>query len=275
VSRATATLRCPCGERCCITAFEYLEPPRGETHFELGGVRYGRRYDQCRICGHYFSRHELDLRSLYESGYVDATYGGERGMRERFKRVRELPAEDSDNAARVDRVQGFARRHFGERLTGRSLLDVGAGIGVFPDAMKRAGWKVATIESDPRAVRHLREFVGVEAWGGQLRDLARDDRGHFDVVTFNKVLEHVEDPVDLLGQAAGVVADGGFVYVELPDVAAAAEGPEREEFFIEHYHVFSPQSLAMLAVRAGFSVVGIERVREPSTKYTLRGFLVR
>jgi hypothetical protein len=38
--------------------------------------------------------------------------------------------------------------------------------------------------------------------------------------------------------------------------------------------VFSSASLALVAARAGFSAVLIERLREPSDKFTLRGFLV-
>ena len=79
----------------------------------------------------------------------------------------------------------------------------------------------------------------------------------------------------MLAQAArSHVSAGGFVYVEVPDgAAAAAEGFGREEFFIEHLHVFSPASLAQLAARAGLSPVRIDRIREPSTKYTLAAFL--
>jgi hypothetical protein len=93
-------------------------------------------------------------------------------------------------------------------------------------------------------------------------------------VTFNKVLEHVEDPVALLAKAAELLEPQGFVYAEVPDgEAAAVEGPGREEFFIEHHHVFSPASLALTAARAGLSALAIERLREPSTKFTLRAFL--
>jgi hypothetical protein len=61
----------------------------------------------------------------------------------------------------------------------------------------------------------------------------------------------------------------------VPDGEAAVhEGPGREEFFIEHHHIFSAVSLALLAARAGFNVQVIERLREPSRKYTLRAFLV-
>ncbi len=78
-----------------------------------------------------------------------------------------------------------------------------------------------------------------------------------------------------LAKSAKHLNPGGFVYVEVPDGEAAVhEGPGREEFFIEHHHVFSAASLALLATRAGFNVQVIERLHEPSTKYTLRGFLI-
>ena len=68
---------------------------------------------------------------------------------------------------------------------------------------------------------------------------------------------------------------GGFVYVELPDgECAAKKGMPREEFFIEHLHVFSLQSTILLAERAGFMMYKIFRTHEPSDKYSLRAFLV-
>ena len=80
----------------------------------------------------------------------------------------------------------------------------------------------------------------------------------------------------MLRRAGPWLADGGLVYIELPDgEAASAEGFGREEFFIEHYHVFSASSIALLAARAGFRMLQVERLREPSTKFTLCGFLER
>jgi hypothetical protein len=80
--------------------------------------------------------------------------------------------------------------------------------------------------------------------------------------------------VAMLARSLDNVAEKGFVYVEVPDgPAAAAAGPEREEFFIEHLHAFSPASLALLADRAGFSLLRVERLHEPSTKFTLAAFL--
>jgi hypothetical protein len=106
--------------------------------------------------------------------------------------------------------------------------------------------------------------------------MASQGLGRFDVVTFNKVLEHVTDPVSMLARSAQHLCEDGFVYIELPDgEAALAEGPQRQEFFIDHWHVFSAASLALLATRAGFRLQALERLHEPSGKYTLRAFLVR
>lgn len=270
------TLRCPCGDRHLAAAFAYDAPPPGETRFDLGGARYARRYDRCTLCGHWFSRHDLDLRRLYAQSYVDATYGGPEGLRARFERISALPADRSDNAGRVARVQAFAAARFGGSTSGLRLLDVGAGIGVFPAAMKAAGWSVVALEPDPRNAEHLRRVAGVEALTTPIEALDARSAGRFDAITFNKVLEHVEDPVAMLAAARPLLAPGGFVYVELPDAeAAASEGPEREEFFIEHHHVFSTASLAQLAARAGMLPILVERLREPSSKFTLRALLDR
>jgi len=159
------------------------------------------------------------------------------------------------------------------RATGRRLLDIGAGIGVFPAAMKAAGWTVIAVEPDPRTAAHLREIVGVEAHAVPVDSLTATEIGQFDVISFNKVLEHVEDPIAMLVAVRPLLSVGGFVYVELPDAEGAAHhGSGREEFFIEHYHVFSAASTALMGVRAGFVAAAVERLREPSGKFTVRAF---
>jgi SAM-dependent methyltransferase len=207
----------------------------------------------------------------YDGAYVDATYKDDTGLAATFERIIGLPPGKSDNAGRMARVAAFAAVHFGVQRALR-VLDVGAGLGVFPYVVKQAGWDCTAIDPDERAVRHLRDRVGVKAVCGdfmQLREL-----GRFDLVTFNKVLEHVEHPIVMLQRASSVLAPGGAVYIELPDAEMAMHaGAGREEFFIEHLHIFSFASTALLARRAGFATYCLERLREPSGKFTLRAFL--
>ena len=264
------TLHCPCGERDVETVYTYRQPPAGEILFGLSGD-YHREYRQCRLCGHFFSWYGMAVTNPYGGAYIDATYGDADRVRQAYDRIMGLPAERSDNQARAARVDAFAALRAVFRPT-RSLLDVGAGLGVFPAAMQRRGWTVTALDPDPRNERHYREVVGVTPLIGDFLVIDPDRLGRYDAVTFNKVLEHVADPTAMLRQARLVVADGGFLYVELPDTAAAAEGPEREEFGFGHHHVFSPASTALLLERCGFQVRRIDRIREPSTKYTLYAF---
>lgn len=269
---SAATLQCPCGERELAPAAHYDTPPEGETHFDLGGQAYHRAYHACTICGHWFARHTLDLAVMYEHTYVDATYGGPDGMRRRFEHVMTLPPERSDNRGRVERIRRFARARGIDEASLPALLDVGAGLGVFPAVMAQSGWRAVGLERDVRTVEHLRQVARVEALPLALEHVDPAAHGTFDLITFNKVLEHVDDPVAMLASAVRLLTPRGFVYVEVPDVAAARDGLGREEFFVEHLHVFTPGSLAMLGQRAGLSVDTVERLREPSGKFTLRMF---
>ena len=124
----------------------------------------------------------------------------------------------------------------------------------------------------PTACRHFREDLGLTALEGDFFQVKADER--FDLVTFNKVLEHVPDPIAMLRRSLDflVPSPRSRVYVELPDAEAAGrDSAGREELFIDHLHVFSFASMAILASRAGFEVLTMERLREPSSKYTLRG----
>lgn len=248
--------------------FRYKGPPEGETHFPISDGAYDREVRRCLVCGHFVSVHDMDLDALYDREYVESTYGAE-GLWPTFERIVALPPERSDNAGRVERVDGYARAR---GLTdGATLLDVGSGLAVFPFRMQERGWLCTALDPDPRAVCHAEE-LGLNAVCADFRGTA--ELGPFHAISFNKVLEHVVTPADMLANALRSLRAGGFVYVEVPDgEAAVGEGPGREEFFIEHHHVFSAVSLAMLAVEAGFRVDVLERLREPSTKFTLRAFL--
>jgi 2-polyprenyl-3-methyl-5-hydroxy-6-metoxy-1,4-benzoquinol methylase len=265
--------RCVCGSDRFSTVFVYEAPPPGEVAFGFAAVAgYHREVVRCQACGHFRSLHHLDDDALYDGDYVTSTYGGD-GLRTAFARIADLPPERSDNAGRVRRILDFAGQHFRPPLARPTILDVGSGLCVFLHRMKAAGWTGTALDRDPRLVAHAREVAGVAAVHGELGTAAGLTR--YDVVTFNKVLEHVKEPATMLAASRPHLAPGGFVYVELPDGEAAVhEGPGREEFFIDHHHVFSAASLALLAVGAGFSVRVMERLREPSTKLTLRAFLV-
>lgn len=273
----SAPLNCQCNGDYFSPVFVYDAPPEGEIHFHVSmSEQYHREVLRCNLCGHFVSYHRMDTKALYKSEYVNSTYGDANGLHRTFERIISLDPSKSDNVGRVARIlefaTGYLTRSREEDIP--TVLDVGSGLCVFLHRMKAAGWDCTALDPDERAVAHARNVVGVKAICADF--MIAGDLGRFNLVAFNKVLEHTADPVAMLARTMGYLTDNSFVYIEVPDGEAAIhDGPGREEFFIEHQHVFSTASLAMLAERSGFRALTIERLREPSTKYTLRAFLVR
>ncbi len=252
--------------------FRYTQPPMGETRFDLGADTYIREYWICQGCGHYYSVHQLNLEQLYSEAYVSATYGDK--LKKTYDKIMSLDPKTSDNVGRVDAVVRFSQSQ-GIFLPGQRvprILDVGSGLCVFLAKLKAFGWDCTALDPDARSAQHAEETVGVRAVCADFFEYQAPKT--FDFISFNKVLEHVKEPIQMLARARDLISDSGYVYIELPDAELAArDHQDREEFFIDHWHVFSMASMTLLAQRSGFDVVQTQRLREPSDKYTLRAFL--
>lgn len=271
--------RCPmCQGSSLQVHFIYDTPPPLETRFPLAeGSEYWREIHRCSQCGHYLEWFEQDQGALYSGEYVSATYGGPAEIRQAFDRINALPPEKSDNVARVRFVDHYYRSHLKNDKQLRQplrLLDIGAGLGVFPHRMKMAGWQCTAIDMDERLSDHHQKTVGIRSLIADIRTV--ENLGCFNLVTLNKVLEHIQDPVSVLSSIPRLLEPQGMVYLELPDgEAAEAEGKEREEYLLGHIHVFSFASFSLLVMHSGLTLNYVERVREPSGKFTLRGFATR
>lgn len=252
--------------------FVYHEPPKGETRFPAIADNYYREIWQCVCCGHYVSRGRFDPAVIYDGAYVDSTYTGQ--LADAHARIMALPPEQSDNTGRVEHVSAFMNRwtHDRPHAGAQTLLDVGTGLAVFPARMQQLGWSCTVLDPDERACAHARNALGMDTVCGDFMTYSSDRR--YPLVTLNKILEHVADPVAMLARCKDHLADDGIVYLEVPDgEMAALEGNGREEFFVEHLCVFSPTSCALMIRQAGFDLLSLERIREPSTKYTVRAFV--
>lgn len=261
-----------CGGREADLLAVVDRPPAGEKDYGVPPGEYRRSLWRCRGCQVYLNRQEIVPHAFYTGGYNQAIYAGR--LLEAFRRVRALPEGESDNRARVRRVAAFLAAVRGG-VAGARVLDVGSGLCVFLAELKEQGCEGHCVDPDPAAVRHALEHAGVDgAHAGTLDTY--EPAGRFDLVTFNKVLEHVAEPVRLLRQARALLAPGGAVYVELPDADLAQRFgalTERQELFAEHYTAWNRPSVERLAREAGCAPVALESLREPSGKCTIYAFL--
>lgn len=149
----------------------------------------------------------------------------------------------------------------------RRLLDVGAHAGRFVSLAARAGWDVEGLELNPQTAAYAAERTGRPIHRMNIRDFARE-HGSCDAVVLTDVLEHIADPVPVLGSAAALLAPGGWLAVKVP------HGPNqlRKEVWrgrlrpsyrptvadnLVHVNHFSPGSLRLALERAGFDRIEI------------------
>ena len=93
----------------------------------------------------------------------------------------------------------------------------------------------------------------------------------FDIITLNKVIEHVKNPKALIAKSIKNLKNNGVIYIEVPDEKAKTGGKKRR-IFIDHLHVFSRKSLKMMAKKLNLKIEIIKSIQEPSSKYSIFGF---
>jgi SAM-dependent methyltransferase len=80
--------------------------------------------------------------------------------------------------------------------------------------------------------------------------------GHFDLVLSRHVIEHVGDVVEFLSNLALTVRKpNGLIVIETPSLDAALANGDTKAFHVEHLHIFSIRSLALLGRQAGLTMV--------------------
>lgn len=249
--------------------FKYFSKPKIETIFNnLDYKNYYRHYYKCENCEHYFSNKNFFTNNFYESNYSDSTY--KVAIKKNFERVTNLPKKNSDNTYRVLRIKNFNKINFNIKYP--KLLDIGSGIGVFPYQMKKNGWMVTALETDIASSEHINKNLKIKCLNDDFNKIKLKKK--FDFITLNKVLEHVEFPQLFLKKATKLLKSKGVIYVEVPDaINAGKKNKNREEFCIEHIHVFSLKSLKTMLENLKLKIMKIDTIKEPSGKFTIFAFV--
>lgn len=98
-----------------------------------------------------------------------------------------------------------------------SLVDVGAGLGLFARAAANAGYNVTAIEMDGRCCAYLERVVGVRTIQSERPDEALAALGQVRTITLWHVLEHLPNPWAVLEAAAERLEPGGVLLVATPN----------------------------------------------------------
>lgn len=159
------------------------------------------------------------------------------------------------------------RRHGKPPERGGRLLDVGCGRGDFLASLRAAGgWDIAGTELTASAAQQVATRVGCPVHAGDLVALGLPI-GHFSVITMFHVAEHLLAPVTQFAEARRLLAPGGCLYLETPNLAGlgARLRGRRWSMIIppEHLNYFTPHSLEAALRQAGFTQVSTWSISPP------------
>src|SRR3989338_1072994 len=224
----------------------------GAASLEAGEPHMVTNVVQCRNCGF-----------IYTNPLILLAAGD---ARQRYHDAQEyLPYANDPSRELKERLATLERL---AKKKGR-LLDIGAGKGEFLAIARQRGWEVEGVEPSEDMVRHAQQQHQLTLRYGALEQAAFPD-GYFDAVTLNMVLEHVDDPHGLLQAIYRVLAPGGLLFVEVPNMESFMLRAIRWYFRLRRrnwspmlsplhwpYHCFGYrlQTLQYLCARHGFRVV--------------------
>lgn len=164
-------------------------------------------------------------------------------------------------AERVGRELTFHRhlqhmQKFSGPGAGRTLLDVGAYIGVFVEVAQALGWQAYGIEPSRWAVQ-IAQARGLSVYEGTMDSPLLQGR-RFDAITMWDVIEHFDDPAGELRRAFDLLQPGGLIAVHTMDIdswMARLMGARWPWLMAMHIYYFSPRTLAEMMRLAGFDIV--------------------
>jgi len=153
---------------------------------------------ECRTCGYRFTNPRPSQPEIAAAYSAPAQYDG-------------WLAQDAGREVMWHQRWALVKRY----AKGRSLLDVGAGIGTFLGLAHADGWEVTGTEISKSAIAIARERHGVALIEGQLEAISTS--GQFDLVTMWHVLEHLPSPSQAVTRCRDLLKPGGLVVVAVPN----------------------------------------------------------
>lgn len=224
----------------------------------LRGDSSGRfKVVRCLTCGHV---QLFPLPSADEEASFYAADGQTRGLMGEVDFSLWQSKEAADTARRVNWLLSILP-------PGGEVLDVGCGYGFFVDASARAGYQATGLDVSRERLTLAAAYLHATFIQGEMDDaFIAAHRNCFQSVTLFHVLEHVCAPVTFLRQCLELVAPGGWLLIEVPNLGDELldQQAQYRAFYWQRAHLsyFDSARLELALRRAGlkdFAVRGVQR----------------
>ena len=161
--------------------------------------------------------------------------------------LRLLERAENYNAWLLDRARPYL---------GRRVLDFGAGIGTFSEALADLTDELTIVEVDPEFAEHLRGRLARHP-GAHVVEAADIQPQSLDAIVCFNVLEHIPDHAATLAQLRELLAPGGHLLLLVPGHDWLFGGIDRA---VAHVRRYGRDELGDLLRETRFEIVELRRV---------------
>lgn len=160
-----------------------------------------------------------------------------------------------------------------------TIVDVGAGVGLFLDEARKIGYKVIGFEPSKASVVAAKTHFGIDLVNAEFR--VTDG---VDIIVINHVLEHLANPDAVIRRCAKTLGQGGTLVIGVPNFGSFMRLIKRGKWQSliprEHRWQFSLQTLDRLVLSHGFRRIAVsyenhDRSMHPSWKKPIYALLDR
>lgn len=228
-------------------------PVCGSKSFKKLLTRFGLDIWRCQDCRHGFQNPRLKYDKATEL-YMD-----DRSASDIYTAPLQIEIDEIKYKYGVDLIE----LSLGGK--GRKILDIGCGAGVFLKIAYKNGWpECVGVDPNENYSKIYKEAAGVQYIQGTLEKLDDYDIGvHYDCISMWSVLEHMNDPKQVIRKLASILAPGGVIFILVPNLDSLATRLMRQlspTFAWKHPNFFCKESLSFLMDEGGFKPVLMETV---------------
>lgn len=150
----------------------------------------------------------------------------------------------------------------GQTVKQGRVLDLGAGIGAFLNAMSQRGWDTTGIEPDEGARKQALELFRIYLRETEFFERLPPDS--FDAITLWHVLEHVHQLHAYVERLKLILKDGGKIFIAVPNYRAADSSIYKLYWAAydvpRHLYHFTPKSMEALMQKHGLKIIAKKRM---------------